>query len=84
MASVNSMRWFATVAVSLDGTEHGRFEAVLEPLPGTAPDERTLEWFGNVEHTHKAIDDTVGFANLLVELSRRVDANLARGVHEGS
>ena len=31
-----------------------------------------IEWFGNVEHTHKAIDDAVGFANLLVELSRRV------------
>lgn len=42
---VNSMRSFASVAVSLDGTEHGRFEAVLEPLPGTAPDERTLAWF---------------------------------------
>jgi hypothetical protein len=28
-------------------------------------------WFGDVEHTHRAIDDTVGYANLLVELSRR-------------
>ncbi|HTW13990.1 MAG TPA: hypothetical protein VMF51_02615 [Nocardioides sp.] len=43
---VNSMRSFASVAVSRDGTEHGRFEAVLEPLPGTAPDEKTLAWFG--------------------------------------
>lgn len=42
---VNSMRSFASVAISLDGTEHGRFEAVLEPLPGTAPDAKTLEWF---------------------------------------
>ena len=42
---VNSMRSFASVAISLDGAEHGRFEAVLEPLPGTAPDERTLAWF---------------------------------------
>lgn len=50
---VNSMRCFASVAISLDGTEHG-------------------QWFGNVKHTHKAIDDAVGFANLLVELSRRV------------
>lgn len=41
----NSMRSFASVAVSVDGTEHGRFEAVLEPLPGAAPDERTLAWF---------------------------------------
>ena len=41
----NSMRSFASVAVSFDGTEHGRFEAVLEPLPGAAPDEKTLAWF---------------------------------------
>jgi hypothetical protein len=172
---INSMRSFASVAISADGTEHGRFEAVLEPLPGTAPDARTLawfadhpeawraattspepvvavmeryvawlrdlpsprmfaafplaldgiwidyylrrftaygirqghheedrvfigpglcirsyaaavtgepagtvdvdtlpaQWFGHVEHTHRAIDDTVGYANLLVELFRR-------------
>jgi len=42
---INSMRSFASVAVTLDGTERGRFEAVLEPLPGTAPDAKTLEWF---------------------------------------
>lgn len=42
---VNSMRSFASVAVTPDGTEHGRFEAVLEPLPGTAPDAKTLAWF---------------------------------------
>lgn len=175
---INSMRSFASLAISLDGEEHGRFEAVLEPLPGTAPDEKTMawfgehpeawaaattgqepviavmsryvewlkalpwprmfascpmaldgpwidyylrrftsygirqghheddkvftggglciksyaaavtglpvalvepenlpvEWFGNVEHTHKAIDDTVGFANLLVELARQSKA----------
>jgi hypothetical protein len=44
----NSMRSFASVAVSLDGTEHGRFEAVLDPLPGAAPNERTLAWFRTV------------------------------------
>lgn len=179
----NSMRSFASVAISLDGTEHGRFEAVLEPLPGTAPDERTMawfdghpeawaaattdpepvidvmtryvewlkelpwprmfascpmaldgpwidhylrrftaygvrqghheddkvfiggglciksyaaavtglpvaevepenlpiEWFGGVEHTHRAIDDTLGFANLLVELARQVRARTMDG-----
>src|SRR4051794_9930572 len=36
----NSMRSFASVAVTLDGTEHGRFEAVLEELPGAAPDAK--------------------------------------------
>jgi hypothetical protein len=33
----NSMRSYASVAVSFDGTEHGRFEAVLEELPGAGP-----------------------------------------------
>lgn len=41
----NSMRSFASVAVSLDGTEHGRFEAVLEELPGATPDPETYAWF---------------------------------------
>ena len=26
------------------------------------------EWFGNIEHTHKAIDDARGFANVLAKL----------------
>ena len=42
---INSMRSFASVAVTADGVEHGRFEAVLEPLPGTAPDAATMAWF---------------------------------------
>jgi hypothetical protein len=41
----NSMRAFASVAISLDGTRHGEFEAVLDPLPGAAPDAATLAWF---------------------------------------
>jgi hypothetical protein len=41
----NSMRSFASVAVTSDGTEHGRFEAVLEQLPGAAPHPETLAWF---------------------------------------
>lgn len=41
----NSMRSFASVAVSADGEEHGRFEAVLEPLPGAAPNPDTYAWF---------------------------------------
>lgn len=44
----NSMRSFASVAVSLDGVEHGRFEAVLEQLPGAAPHPKTLEWFQTI------------------------------------
>jgi len=48
------------------------------PVGEVQPDTLPSEWFGDVRHTHKAIDDTVGFANLLVELSRRVTANVAR------
>ncbi len=44
----NSMRSFASVAVTLDGTEHGRFEAVLDELPGASPNEKTLTWFRSV------------------------------------
>jgi hypothetical protein len=44
----NSMRSFASVAVSPDGTEHGRFEAVLEELPGAAPNVDTFAWFQTV------------------------------------
>lgn len=39
------MRSFASVAVTADGREHGRFEAVLEPLPGAAPNPDTFAWF---------------------------------------
>ncbi len=44
----NSMRSFASVAVSADGKEHGRFEAVLEPLPGAAANPETYAWFQTV------------------------------------
>lgn len=42
------MRSFASVAITLDGTEHGRFEAVLEELPGAAPNQQTLAWFQSI------------------------------------
>jgi ADP-ribose pyrophosphatase YjhB (NUDIX family) len=41
----NSMISFASVAVTADGVERGVFEAVLEPLPGAAPNPDTLAWF---------------------------------------
>lgn len=53
----NSMRSFASVAVSLDGTEHGRFEAVLEELPGAAPSPKTLEWFQTIPEMWSAATD---------------------------
>ncbi|MBP1780686.1 MULTISPECIES: hypothetical protein [Micromonospora] len=41
----NSMRSFASVAVTCNGEELGAFEAVLEPLPGAAPNPATYAWF---------------------------------------
>lgn len=41
----NSMRSFASVAVDAVGHEVGIFEAVLEPLPGAAPNPDTYAWF---------------------------------------
>jgi hypothetical protein len=65
---------------------HQEYAAAVTGLPvgEVQPDSLPSEWFGNVERTRKPVDDTVGFANLLIGLSRRVDANLAPGDHEGS
>ncbi|MFE6970248.1 hypothetical protein [Isoptericola sp. NPDC057653] len=41
----NSLRSFASVAARADGTVVDEFEAVLEPLPGAAPNPDTLAWF---------------------------------------
>lgn len=41
----NSMRSFASVAATSNGAERGTFEAVLEPLPGAAPNPDTYAWF---------------------------------------
>jgi hypothetical protein len=41
----NSMRSFAAVAVNAAGEEQDTLEAVLEPLPGAAPNPDTYAWF---------------------------------------
>lgn len=41
----NSMRSFASATVSSDKVGLSTFEAVLEPLPGAAPNPDTLAWF---------------------------------------
>jgi DNA polymerase III epsilon subunit-like protein len=43
---------------------------VRDVAPATLPSE----WFGDVPHTHRAIDDARGYAHLLVELFRRAGA----------
>jgi len=43
---------------------------VSEVSPATLP----AEWLGEVPHTHRAIDDAVGYAHLLTELFRRSGA----------
>ena len=44
------------------------------PVAEISPDTLPSEWFGNVPHTHKAIDDALGYANLLVTLGRQATA----------
>lgn len=44
----NSMRSFASVAVTAAGRQLGEFEAVLEPLPGAQPNPDTYAWFQTV------------------------------------
>ena len=41
--------------------------SVREVSPATLPSE----WLGEVPHTHRAIDDALGYAHLLVELFKR-------------
>jgi hypothetical protein len=38
------------------------------------PTNLPSDWFGDLEHTHKAIDDALGYANLLLTLARRAGA----------
>ena len=44
----NSMRSFASVAVTAGGERCDEFEAVLEPLPGARPNPQTHAWFQTV------------------------------------
>ena len=67
---------FASLLLAIAGFVVGRSRAYAAAVTGESPglvDVDTLPsaWFGDVEHTHRAIDDTVGYANLLVELVRR-------------
>jgi hypothetical protein len=41
------------------------------PVTEISPQTLPPEWFGQVEHTHRAIDDALGYANLLAALLRR-------------
>lgn len=50
----NSLRSFASVAMTASGGECGRFEAVLEPLPGAAPNPETYAWFQTVPEAWSA------------------------------
>lgn len=49
--------------------------AVLgRPIAEITADTVPAAWLGHVEHTHRAIDDAVGYAHLLGELMRRSGA----------
>ena len=41
------------------------------PVADVSPALLPAEWFGDVEHTHRAIDDALGYAHLLWELFGR-------------
>lgn len=45
------------------------------PVADISPRTLPAEWFGHVEHTHRAIDDAHGYANLLVELMDQTQAS---------
>lgn len=42
-----------------------------QPVADAGPESLPAAWLGDVPHTHKAIDDARGYANLLGELFRR-------------
>lgn len=43
-------------------------------VPAVTPTTFPPEWLGDVPHTHRAIDDALGYAHLLAELLRRSGA----------
>jgi DNA polymerase III epsilon subunit-like protein len=53
---------------------------VRDVSPATLPSE----WFGDVPHSHRAIDDALGYANLLVELFRRAGTAAQKSRSVGS
>jgi DNA polymerase III epsilon subunit-like protein len=55
------------------------------PVRGVSPATLPPEWLGDVPHTHRAIDDALGYAHLLTELFRRSGAAPSRGrvPHDG-
>jgi hypothetical protein len=44
------------------------------PVAEMSPASLPSEWFGDVAHTHRAIDDALGYANLLAHLAARAGA----------
>ncbi len=44
-----------------------------QPVADVSPASLPTEWFGDVEHTHRAIDDAVGYAHLLAPLFRTLE-----------
>lgn len=50
----NSLRSFASVAVTASGDVRGEFQAVLEPLPGAQPNPDTYAWFQTVPDAWEA------------------------------
>jgi len=64
---INSMRSFASVAVTAEGTEHDRFEAVLAPLPSAAPHPETLAWFQTIPEAWRAATENPEPAQVVMD-----------------
>jgi hypothetical protein len=48
------------------------------PVADVSPSTLPAAWLGNVKHTHRAIDDALGYTHLLGELHRRSSARSTR------
>jgi hypothetical protein len=51
----------------------------IAEVPGA--DGLPQDWLGNVEHTHRAIDDARGFAHLLAALTQRAGVRARQAAH---
>lgn len=81
----NSMLSFASVAVSLDGTRYGEFEAVLETLPEATPDPDTTQWWATQPEAWKAAtSDPEPAAEVMARFTNWVKALPAKRVFAAS
>jgi hypothetical protein len=69
----NSMRSFASVAVTANGEEYGTAAVTGWPVAEIFPRTLPSDWLGHIEHTQRA-DDARGYAHLVGVLFRRANS----------